>query len=389
MKSIPLLLLLSLFLFGFEKTIKLQLGGIAYNNYNNEIVTQGDGRFRFENDLFITDAKVEFLYSSEYKERRYLLLNELYITKDYEEYTLRVGKEIKYWGELEGYNIADIYNQKNYMKDPFDKNAKYGAIGADITRYFEENSLEFGVKIYEADNDYPQEETPYAPFILQYDAHLHVSDSRYTPTLYIMANIVNDTWLENETKLILLRGYDTKRYFVPISLTTLAQYAYRVNKALFLSHIIYNDTLFKTELSYTDVLHDTQMSDYTQLSFGVEKGFYELFSSDMTVYTEYYRYLYKDDTKIKNVDISEIYDNDIFVALRIALNDVGSSELKTGVLQDINKKERVFKIEGNSRFFEKFIIHGEYLNISAKTNDTLLSKFDKANRFTLSLEYTF
>ena len=376
-------------LVAYEHKFELGVDGMGYSKYTNEIVANGSATLSFSNDFFQTDAKLEFLYSSEYKERRYLLLNELYITKEFDDYVVSLGKKIKYWGELEGCNVSDIYNQKNYLQDPFDKNAKYGAIGADIIRYFDENSLELGVKFYEDDIAYPQGLTPYSPFPISYDRRLELSNKRYTPTYYLNANLVNDEYLDNEIKVILLHGYDTKRNIILNSHLSLSQYAYRVNKALLLSHIIYSDTIFKTELSYTDVIDYTPMSDYTQLSFGVEKSFYEIAKTDITLYAEYYRYIYGDDTKVKNVDISEIYDNDFFLAMRINFNDVKSSELKLGVLQDLKKNERILKAEINSRVFDSFVLHGEYLHIVSNTVDILLSRFDNSSRFILGVKYTY
>ena len=389
MKIVLLLIMFISSLVAYEHKFELGVDGMGYSKYANEMVANGSAKVSFSNDLFQTDAKLEFLYSSEYKERRYLLLNELYVSKEFDDYRVSIGKKIKYWGELEGYNVADIYNQKNYLQDPFDKNAKYGAIGADATRYFDENSLTLGVKFYEEDIAYPEGLTPYSLFPISYDKRLELSDKRYTPTYYLSLNIVSDEYIDSETKVILLHGYDTKRDIIPSSLYSLSQYAYRVNKALLLSHIIYADTIFKTEFSYTDVIDYTPMSDYTQLSFGVEKSFYEVVKTDITLYAEYYRYIYKDNTKVKNVDISEIYNNDFFLAMRISFNDVRSSELKLGVLQDLGKNERILKAELNSRVFDSFVLHGEYLHIISDTTDTLLSRFDNSSRFTLGVKYTY
>ena len=333
---------------------------------------------------------IEFLYSNEYKQRRYLLLNELYISKDFDNYSVSLGKKVKYWGEMEGFNLADVYNQKNYLKDPFNKSAKYGAWGADISRYFDENSLEIGLKFYEEDIPLSTNHTPYAPLSMNYDKKLRMSNERYTPTLYLKTNLVSDEYVDSETNLILLHGYDNKRSFIPISSTTLSQYAYRVNKALLLSHIIYNDTIFKTELAYTDIADYTQVSDYTQLSAGVEHSFYEVVgSTDITLFTEYYRYLYNDTNKLKNVDISEIYDNDLFLALRMHFNDVRSSELKVGILQDVQKDEQVIKMTLKTRVYDSFVLDGEYLQIRSSAQNTILSRFGNSSRFALALHYTF
>ena len=390
MRTLLLLVFTLSYLMAFEQKTDIGFSGIVYSNYNNEIVADGSSKIILNNNYFQTDADIEFLYSDEYKERRYLLLNELYFSKDFDAYSVSIGKRVKYWGELEGFNIADVYNQKNYLKDPFDKSAKYGAWGADISRYFDENSLEIGLKFYEENMKIPTNHTPYAPLSMNYDRELRLSDERYMPTLYLKANLVSDAYFDSETSLILLHGYDNKRSYVPISTITLAQYAYRVNKALFLSHIIYNDTIFKTELAYTDVLDDAQMSDYTQLSVGVEHSFYEVVgSTDITLFTEYYRYLYNDTNKLKNVDISEIYDDDLFLALRMNFNDVRSSELKVGILQDVQKAEQVIKATFRTRFYDSFVLDSEYLQIRSSAQNTILSHFGNSSRFTLALHYTF
>ena len=390
MRALLLLFFTLANLFAFEQKTDIGVSGIAYSDYNNEIIADGNSKITLNNDYFQTDADIEFLYSSEYKERRYLLLNELYISKELDDYSVSVGKKIKYWGELEGLNIADVYNQKNYLKDPFDKSAKYGSWGGSISRYFDENSLEIGLKFYEENLDFPTNNTPYAPLLMHYDKELRLSDERYTPTLYLKANFLSDSYFDSETSIILLHGYDTKRSFIPVSSTTLSQYAHRVNKALFLSHIIYNDTIFKTELAYTDVLKNIQMSDYTQLSAGMEHSFYEVVgSADITLFGEYYRYLYNDTNKLKNVDISEIYDNDLFFALRMNFNDVRSSELKVGILQDVQKDENVIKATLITRVYDSFVLDAEYLQMQSWAHNTILSRFGNSSRFTLSLHYTF
>ena len=380
----------SLFAYVFEQKTEIGLFGAIYSDYHDELAAEGNSKITLKNDSFQTDAKIEFLYSKEYAQRRYLLLDELYISKEKGDYEVTLGKRVQYWGELEGFNIADIYNQKNYLKDPFDKSAKYGAWGGDITRYFDENSLEIGVKFYEEDIKLPTGTTPYAPLAFRYDKKLKLENKRYTPTLYIKTNLVNDTYLDTEASIVFLHGYDNKRSYTPLDANTLAQYAYRVNKVLLLAHAIYNDTIFKTELAYTDVIENNTMSDYTQLSAGVEHSLYGLVGqSDVTLFGEYYRYLYSDDAKLKNVDISEVYDNDLFLAMRMTFNDVRSSELQGGILQDIQNGEQVIKATFKTRLFESFILKSEYLHIDPETSGTLLSRFGRSSRFTLSIHYIF
>ena len=390
MRFVLFVVALSHLLFAFEYKAQMGMEYRGYNNYEDEFIRHGKAKLSFENELFRVDSSLEFLYSSEYAQKRYLLLNELYISKEFDQYEVSFGKKINYFGELEGYNVADIYNRKNSLQDPFDKSAKYGTIGADLTRYFDENSFTFGAKLYEADTRYAQKGTPYAPFALAYQKELQLSNSRYTPSFYFMVNLTSQEFVESETKLLLYHGYDTKRDVVLQENLTLREYAYRVNKAVLLSHILYEDTLLKMELSYTDVIDYDAMSDYAQLSGGVEKSFYAVLGdADVTLYGEYYRYLYVDDTKQKYKDSSEIYDNDLFVALRLSFNDVRGSELRCGVLQDLQKKERVTELKYNTRIADSFMFHTEYLYIQSATHKSLLAGFDKSSRFVVGVDYTF
>ena len=379
MKYLFVVFLLVSSLMAFEHKVEVALEAIGHSKDANEFVTSSNIDVNFKNSYFDIDARVEFLYSSKYIDKRYVLLNELYVTKEFDEYIFTIGKKIKYLGELEGYNVADIYNQKNYLKDPFDKNAKYGSIGLDITKYFDENSIDFSIKFYEEGVKYSQN-----------NKKLYLSNKKYTPTFYLGMNFLSDEYIDSETKIILVHGYDIKRNILATSLTSpLYQYAYRVNKILLLSHIIYEDIIYKTEISYTDVIKYDAISDYAQLSFGFEKSFYEVLGSDITLYGEYYSYIYTDDTKVKNIDISELYDNDIFVALKVNFNDTKSSELKFGILKDIKKDEQIIKLEINSRMRDSFIINGEYINIISDDTNSVLNKFSDYSRFTVGIKYTF
>lgn len=383
-----LFFLLIISLEALEHKSNISLKYTDFNNYKNETILQGDTKLQVQNDVFTTDISLEYLYSDEYKKRRYLLLNELYFSKEFENYSLSFGKTIKYWGELEGFNITDIYNQKNYLLDPFNKDKKLGSLGLTFTRYIAEDSLEFGMKLYEENLKYPSQNSPYYPFPINYNDELGLSDSLYLPTFFVAYSFITDEIFDSETKIILYHGYDNKRYFIQTDTQDLSQYSYRVNKGLLLSNIIYNDTIFKYELSYTDVISDKKMSDYAQISVGIEKTLYDLAGTNISLYIEHYKYFYMQKNKIQNIDISEIYDNDIFLALRIDFQDTGDSELKSGILYDLNKDERVFKIEAKSRVLDKFILNGDFLQIISK-NDTLLSNVGDSTRFIVGITYTF
>ncbi len=376
--------------FSWEQKGKIGAVAYAYSHAANELALEGKAQIKAKNDSYDAVASAQFLYSSEYAQRRYILLDELFVYAEMEEYALSLGRQMKFWGEMEGFNFTDIYNPKNLLQDPFDKSAKYGAWGADIVRYFDENSLEFGVKFYEEDMELPLGKTPYALIPVEYDKELRVTKSRYTPTLYLKADITTEEWLESETTLILLHGYDNKRGFMLLTPTKIAQIAYVVDKALLHTHILYNDTIFKAEVVYTHVRDSVPVGDYAQIAAGVEHTLYEVVgSADVGFFGEYYRYIYVDASKQKNIDIAELFDDDLFFALRASFNDTHSSVLKAGIVQDRRKKERLLKVDFSSRVDENFTFKAQYLQIFSIAGETVLARFGDSSRFMAALNYNF
>ncbi|SFV89989.1 hypothetical protein MNB_SV-4-1169 [hydrothermal vent metagenome] len=390
MKNPIILILISFAWLGaVDFTGSIDIAHSGYSHASDETETSGYLEFGNKNTLFESKMKCIYLYSDRYEERRYFYLNELFAAKNTEDYRFEIGKRIIFWGELEGYNITDIFNQKNYLLDPFDKSAKLGSWSGTLSRYFGDDLFEAGVKFYEENLDLSDPHTPYYPLPIPYSSSLNLQEGRYTPTLYLSYTLTSEKIVESESRIILWHGYDNKRNFIPIEYgQRLAQYAYRVNKALFLSHIVYEDMIFKLEGSYTHIIDYAPMSDYGQFGVGAEKSLYDIGGTDVTFYTEYYRYIYKDDTKVKNVDISEIYNDDLFLAAKLNFNDTRSSELRAGMLYDLGNSEKVFKVEAKMRLLDRFVLHALWLHILPDDN-TLLSAFEDHTRITFGIRYTF
>lgn len=341
-------------LFGLEHRSNIDLKYFTYSNNSDEKLIGGETRVKYDYSDIELNSTLQYMYSSDYNDRRFIEVNELYAkTKD-----LVFGKQIKYFGELEGFNIADTFNTKNYLVDPFDKDAKIGSWGLWNSFYSEDSILELGIKLYEEKQKFPSQEFEDLSLPLPYKGDLKLQNSRYSPSLYALYGFEIQ---EFANKVIFMHGYDNKRYFVQ-NVLSLSQYAYKVNKLSTISNTIYNDTLFKFEGSVTDVLDDKNMSDYAQLGMGVEQNYNLPNGLDMDVYGEYYRYFYK-DKKIENVDISEIYDNDLFLAAKFNFNDTAMTELKSGILYDLKTHDTTFKVELKHKLTDDLVVLGEFLQL--------------------------
>ena len=372
-----------------EHASNLSLKYISYDNFDNELLFNGKTNLKYIRDSYEIKSELKYLYSNRYEKRKLLELNELYLTAEYDESKFEMGKSIKYWGELEGYNITDIFNQKDSMTDPFENSSKIGSYTINYTRYLDNDIVEIGAKLYEEDKKIPNGNMPYSITNLKYDNSLEVKSSKHTPSIYLKYNLLTNKYLESDSKFILWHGYDNKRYFVQKDQSTLSQYAYKVNKLLFFSNIIYENIIFKLEATYTDIVDDKKMSDYTQVAFGAEFGSYDMDQFEVSFYSEYYNYYYKEKQKIKNIDISEIYNNDIFLATKINFNDTKRSELKSGILYDISNSEKVFKTTFKSSIKDNIILNLEYLHAISDEVNTPLGNTNNDRRATLALSYIF
>lgn len=380
------LLLWAVFLFGSEQKSQIEIKGISYNDYDDEVVLEGKYDYKTRFREITIEAAAELFYSSEYDSRRYLDLNRLTLAKEYEDYMVLAGKIIRFQGEMEGYNITDIYNRKNYLADPFGKGKKIGSWGVFVSRYFDESTATFGAKLSEEKEKYPKSDEPYNLLPLKYSEDLKTEKSKNLATVYLEYSF-NTEEVESENKIAVVHGYDSKRYLVVNGSGTLNQYAYRVNKLLFLSHIVSGENIYKFEGAVTDVLSDETVRDYGQYSIGLERLLGNIKGKEVTLYTEYYGYVYNEE-KTENMDISELYDNDLFMALRINVQDVRSSEIKGGVLYDLFSKEQLLKIEGKTRIQNGLILKGEYIDVEAK-EDSPVTELGSHTRAFVGLDYTF
>jgi hypothetical protein len=105
-------LITSLHSYELDYKTNISLQSVIYDNYTNEKNIFGDIKLDAKTKLFDIKTTIEYLYSDKYKQKRYIDINELYISKEFDDSKIEMGKTIKFWGELEGYNITDVFNQK-------------------------------------------------------------------------------------------------------------------------------------------------------------------------------------------------------------------------------------------------------------------------------------
>ena len=386
MKKLLFPILLLSFLYGDHQKTTLSLKQIYYDKSRAETEFSGSTTYQVKQADLNTKLVVEYLYNSEHK-KQYIYINEAFVTKEFKNYSVTVGKVIQYWGELEGYNITDVFNQKNYLYDPLNKDKKLGSWALLTSRYVGNNTFEIGMKFFEGDQKYPKNSAPFYPFTVGYEKGLAGKHSRWNPTFHAKYSFVTDDIVESETSLIYQQGFDNKRAISLSANHKLTQSAYKSKKYMIHSSIIKGDTIVKLEAAYTDVDDDAPVSDYQQAAVGIEQNIYNIMGIDTSVYAEYYNYQYK-NKKQENIDISELYNNDVFLAAKLNFNDADSSEIKVGILYDLDTSEQILKAEAQTRVKDQVILHGEVMHIVNSTK-SIASNFKDKTRSNIDISYNF
>ena len=270
----------------------------------------GEIELKKEYDDTILFTKIEALKDKDDKERSYIKTNELYIKYESDNYDLKVGKDIKYWGALELHNITDIYNKKNTKNNEFDKNKKLGRIGISYNYYMEnEDSISL---IIAKDKILDDDETDHniSSFIKYSGSRDDIASRDFT---YIISSV--------DEKLMM---YDT---------------------------LIVKDTIFKLEYIYSNKIKKYQSGT------GLEHTLYGITGKkDLSLMFEYYR---SDDKKAK-------YENNIFVATRLSFNNSKDTSITLAIIKDKIKDEYSKTFELKSRIYDNYKI-----NLSYMKNDSL------------------
>jgi len=382
------------------------------DKHKNDLTLLGSLEAEYTQDAFRAALRVnaqqdyyDLRDEAEQNGRSFLRVDELYGSYDFGDNRLTAGRSIRFWGALEAHNIVDGFNAVDLRNSPFDRD-KIGAWNAALTHYTDTGSAALIVKFDEADQ--PMAVEPYAYYFfppdVRYDSRLRTSGSRNDPTYYLRLGGSTETEYPFDYALILQHGYDSQRYFLPgdpvvtpTGLLTysyyvpLAEHAYRVNKAMTYDTLVVGDTLFKVEALYADVLDDEHISDYCHIAAGAEHTLTRVFAeADLGLIAEYYRYETLESDKYTDLDLFELFQNDLFLGLRLSLNDANSASLVGGVIADLEYAEQSYYAEFETRLFDAMKLNIDYRYIEpSKKTDTAFHLLGRFESVTLTLGYYF
>ncbi|HIP60611.1 MAG TPA: hypothetical protein EYH01_09315 [Campylobacterales bacterium] len=325
-------------------------------------------------------AYVKKVFDKDDKERRYIDFNDLYYQHNFEDSDILIGRNTRFWGALEFYNLTDVFNTKDFLDDPFDYDSKLGSWNIAYTKYLDNSEISLIVKLHEEKQRIQDSESVNNFFPLPFDDDLKTQKDENRPTLFLKYSGSGDE-VQVDYGLVYQNGYDAQRY-ISMENGTLRQNAYIVNKLMGYATYIHEDTIYKTELAYA-ISDDDKVSDYGELGVGLEHTLYGFWDKrDLGLLAEYYRYEAKDDDK---VDFSKFFADDLTLGFRLSMNDLSSSQVLGGLDIDLDTKEKIFFVEYDTRVWEKYKLKASFTHLAPEEG----SVFEELDKVKLEFGYYF
>ena len=348
--------------------------------------TRGD----FEAAVNVYAQEDSYDLTDEKNDRTFIRLDELYGKYYFENDMVFGGRNIRFWGALEVNNIVDTFNTKDFRTDGLDPQ-KQGAWNASYTHYFENSELSLIAKFYEEKQQmgaypyvyyfFPEK---FGPLDVSYNPNRKSSESLYRPTLYLSYSGSTESDYPIDYALIIQHGYDSQRAFNAVvdlaSLSTeFVEEVYLVNKFMTYDTMVVGSTLFKVEALATDVIDDNVSSsgkivaDYYQFGLGVEHTLTSFVGdADLGLLAEYYYYNTFDhsDKIATDLNLFQVFQNDLFVGFRYTFNDAADSSIIAGAIIDMDYQEQSYSFKYETRLFDVLSLKADYAYINP-SKDTL------------------
>jgi len=366
-------------------------------------------RDNFKGGVTLYAQEDSYDLSDEKNERTFLRLDELYGSYNFDNDMLFGGRNIRFWGALEANNIVDTFNTRDFRTDMLDPQ-KQGAWNVAYTHYTRSGEIALIVKLYEE-----QERMAAYPYVyfffpsyVDYDASLQSEESLYRPTAYLKWSGSTDTEYAVDYALILQHGFDSQRAFSgvfdPVNMVArLSQKVYLANKAMTYDTMVVGATLLKLEAQVTDVIGTTytaspiggrlRVGDYYQFGAGIEHTLTAVLNeADLGLIAEYYYYNTFDHSAdvADDLDLFQIFENDLFLGLRYTFNDISDSSVIAGTVIDMAYREQSYSVEYETRFFDVLSMKADYAYINpSKETLTAYHLMQRHQRIGINLAYHF
>ena len=333
--------------------------------------------------------------ASDVREAYYLMYGEY----ENSEWELRLGIDRVFWGVGEVANLVDIINQTDLVDDPEGK-SKLGQMMIHYTWLGDWGAVETFATTDHRNRTYPgvkgrlRSELP-----IDNDAATYESDRGDDHVDYAIrySNSIGSA----DIGFSAFKGTSREPVVSPIppppanpstNPTKLYPHYEQIRQYGFDTAVTVGDNLLKLELihrenaSYFDAASRTlKQQDYSAHLIGGERTIYEIFDSnyDLTVLAEW---LYDE----RGVKSPSQFQDDIFLAGRIAFNDSRNTELVGSIIQDRRFNTQVLTFEVSGRINDEWSHEVEWVDfIRSDKRDSVMYSTRRDSYIKFSLVYGF
>lgn len=324
-------------------------------------------------------------------ERTHGDIRELFYEQVFENWELRLGISKVYWGVTESQHLVDIINQTDNVEntDGEDKLGQpmikasteqdWGIVDVFILPYFRE-------RIFQGAEGRPRAYPTVDPEQVAYESSDEEQHIDYAIRWF-------QYFGDLEFGLAYFNGTSREPLFIPGSNNgnpALTTYYPQMQQVSIDAQLTTEEWLWKLEAITRDWQNidsnTSQLIDETffALTGGFEYTFVGIAESaaDLGLVTEY---LYDD----RGLESTNIFQNDIMMGLRLAMNDADSTEALFGVIYDLDNQERLISLEASTRYSDNWTATLEVRGFNKIHRLSRLKGIEEDDFIQLNLAYYF
>ncbi|MCP4767422.1 MAG: hypothetical protein GY875_14230 [Gammaproteobacteria bacterium] len=293
----------------------------------------------------------------------------------------RVGLNTMFWGVTESLHLVDVINQIDGVEG-IDGEDKLGQPMIHLKRYQDWGVLDFLVLPGFRERTFRGEEgRPRLPLVVDTDQAEYESSAGQQHIDYALrfSQTYNDldlgvSWFSGTSRepLLLPGDSDGEPVLIPFyeQMTQIGVDA----------QLLYLDWIWRLELIH----REAESSDRDAFVFGFEYTFFGVFESvsDIGAIVEF-----SHDNRPE--DLRSVYDRDLFLGARFALNDAQSTDVLAGFLVDVEKYSQSFRIEASRRVGQSWKATLELQTFTNIDPDDPLVAFEDDDYLLVDMAYFF
>ena len=305
-----------------------------------------------------------------------------------DEWELRLGVDRVFWGVTESRHLVNIVNQIDLVEHPY-KEPKLGQPMAHLTFSGDWGTAEvFGLTYHRGRTFSGRFGRLRFPFVVDNDRVAYESDAKQWHL--DAAGRYSRSFGPLDLGMSVFDGTSRDPFLIPVPDRTdepaLVPYYEQIRQFGLDAQLTAGSWLFKLEaIRRTGARNRLGVEeDYSASSFGGEYTFYSVSGSavDLTLLSEW-------NYDGRRQYATNIFQNDFFLAARIAFNDVQSTEILTSILRDADSPGQILTLELNRRISGQWSLRLEAIALRGIDQADLTFVTRRDSFVELNLVYSF